>query len=54
VFLFFNVLPLGEKQKIPDFNVWFDPTGARTHDLHVPHLIREPNYYIINELILTQ
>ena len=51
--LFFNVLCLGEKQQIPDFSGWFDPTGARTHDLHVPYLSREPNYYIIDGIRTT-
>jgi hypothetical protein len=51
--LILNVLCLGEKQQIQDFSVWFDPTGARTHDLQVPYLSREPNYYIIDGIRTT-
>jgi hypothetical protein len=51
--LFFIVLCLGEKLQIPDFSVRFDTTGARTHDLHVPYLSRESNYYIIDGIRAT-
>ena len=34
----FNAACLADKQQMTIFSLWFDPTGARTHDL--PHLRR--------------